>query len=231
MSSIDKTSITRRFVRFIVCIAVLGVAAITTHGQDAQWTSVAADNGREVVAYEGSRIIVPAIRKDAKLKVIYSTLSDYKYATYFCCVGMGVSGPNSQFRTHWYGIPFTPSTNVKLTKVEAAIRWESGSNSFAISLAADSGGLPGGTLAGPVDVYNVPSGGGCCELAVAKFKSVPLEKGTQYWVIVGTDSNSENAAGAWFLNTTDMRRLPFAMYSGNWQSIQGVLPAVGVFGK
>jgi hypothetical protein len=78
----------------------------------------------------------------------------------------------------------------------------------------------------------MPPGYGCCQLTVAKFKSVPLEARTQYWVVVGTDSHSEDTAVWWNLNATDMREL--RSVHGNdigWIKSYWALPAVGVFGK
>jgi hypothetical protein len=193
----------------------------------------AVGDDKHIVASRSSGIAVPAVRNDAKLKTLFSNLSDYEYGTYFCCEAYGVSGPNSlQGYTVWQAVPFAPKANVKLSKVEAGVSNFDGTNSVAIWLAADASGLPGDTLAGPVNVHGLPTFGSCCTLAIAKFKNVPLAKDTQYWIVVGSDSNSLDSLDDWNLNGTDMRYdYPYARYEGSWQLEHGVLPAIGIFGK
>jgi len=212
----------------IICLALLA-ASLTAVAAGQNYTTT--DDGRHIIATRASGIAVPAIRDDAKLKTIFSNLSDYKYGTYFCCVEEGIYGSNTQFGVLWQAVPFTPNANVKLTKVEAGLRNLDGTNSVAIWLAADASGLPGDTLAGPVDISGLPYRGNCCSLAIAKFESVPLTEGTQYWIVVGTDSNSMDSADLWNINSTDMRRYPKAYYKGSWTAEEGVLPAIGIFGR
>jgi len=213
----------------IICLALLA-ASSTALAAGQRYTTT--DGRRYITTTSASGIVVPAIRRDGKLKTVFSNLSDYKYGTYFCCILEGVSGPNSGHGRYWDAVPFTPDANVKLTKVEAGVRYFGGTNSVAIWLTADAGGLPGDTLAGPVDVGHLPLAGGCCSLAVAKFKRVPLIKGTQYWIIVGTDSHSMDSVDGWSINNTDMRIMPSAFYHPDgWQLEHYVLPAVGIFGK
>jgi hypothetical protein len=216
-----------------ICFALLLVAGSTALAAAQEYTP--ADNGSRIIARNASQPVVPAIRDDAKLKTLFSNLSAYKYGTYFCCVGYSVLGPDNPAQkgvTIWVAVPFIPSANVKLTKVEAAVGHYEGTNSVAIWLAADASGLPGDTLAGPVDVDSLRSFPGCCTLAVAKFKNVPLAKGAQYWIVVGTDPNSIASYNTWAWNITDMRSHPYAgLRRGNWARYNGVLPAIGIFGK
>lgn len=214
-----------------ICLALLVVASITAVAADQRYTTT--DDGRRIIANSASEVVVPAIRNDATLKTLFNNLSDYKYGTYFCCYAEVISGPNGMAgEPVWYGVPFTPNANVKLTKVEAGVGYSMGTNSVAIWLAADASGLPGSTLAGPVDVNNLPGFGTCCTLAVAKFKSVPLTKGTQYWIVLGTDSNSMDTTDVWNFNTTDMRNHSYALHNGSyWVAEDSLLGAIGIFGK
>jgi hypothetical protein len=215
------------YVKNVICLALLVVATTVAAGQAYTTTS----DGRYVISARASGAVVPAARHDAKLKTIFSNLSDYKYGTYDCCSLESIQGPNTLYGPYWVAVPFTPDANVKLTQVEAGVRYFAGTNSVAIWLAADASGLPGGMLAGPVDVGNLPLAGGCCSLAIAKFKSVPLTKGTQYWIVAGTDSNSMDTADGWTDNSTDMRIMPFAFYHPGWQLEHWILPSIGIFGK
>jgi hypothetical protein len=191
------------------------------------------DNDVRTVAISPSKVVVPAKQSHAKRKTLISNLSDYRYATYFCCSGAGISGPNAQhgFGTFWMALPLTPKADVTLTQIEAPFFTLGGTPSIAVWLAADADGLPGNTIAGPVDV-NLPIGFGCCALSTAKFASVPLTKGTRYWIVVGTDSNSTDSSDTWLFNTTDMRRYPIAVSDGTtWTATTGLVPAIGIFGK
>ena len=213
----------------IICLALLA-ASLTAVAAGQNYTTT--DDGRHIIATRASGVGVPAIRRDGKLKTVFSNLSDYKYGTYFCCVLLSVSGPNSGYGRYWDAVPFTPNANVKLTKVEAGVSHFAGTNSVAIWLASDAASYPGDRLAGPVDVGNLPDGGSCCSLAIAKFKDVPLTKGTQYWIVVGTDKNSKDSADGWNTNITDMRIDSFAFYYlDGWRREQYILPAIGIFGK
>ncbi len=213
----------------VICLALLVVAGLTVVAAGQGYTM--ADDGRHIIVASAPGVVVPAMRNEARLKTLFSNLSDYQYGTYFCCEEQDIDGPNGRYGVNWAAVPFTPNANVKLTRIEAGVSYLWGTGPVAIWLAADASGLPGDTLAGPDDVGNLPKAGSCCSLAVAKFNSVPLTKGTQYWIVVGTDSNSMDSSDGWNLNSTDMRAHPFALYRGSWTAEKNVLPAIGIFGK
>jgi len=197
-------------------------------------TYTTTDDGERTVTISLSNVVVAAEQSHAKRKTLFSNFSDYTYATYFCCSGTSISGPNAQhgFGTFWVALPLTPKLNVTLTQVEAPFFTLSGAPSIAVWLAADANGLPGDTISGPVDVSLPPGFFGCCALSTARFASVPLTKGTQYWIVIGTDSNSMDSNDVWLLNTTDMRHHPIATYSnGTWRATTGLVPAIDIFGK
>jgi hypothetical protein len=226
----------------ISLIGIFLLSTIITSASSAasgQTFSIGADGVRTVTtsaskATQSDRATAPEIQNHAALKTLFSNLSDYRFATYFCCSGAVISGPNSQigFGTFWIAVPFTPKEDVTLTQVEAPFFSIAGTPSIAISLASDASGVPGGTMAGPIDLNSLPPIGGCCKLSVVRFGNVPLTKGTQYWIIVGTDSNSADSNDSWQANTTDMRPHPRATYSnGAWTARIGSIPAIGIFGK
>jgi hypothetical protein len=106
-------------------------------------------------------------------------------------------------------MPFTPTANAHVSQVRAAIQYGSGANQVNLSLYDDANGAPGNRLAGPVTVFNVPSGG-CCKVAIANFSvSVPISSGSQYWVVADTPmvGPGDDFFGIWAL-------VPQKLYQG-----------------
>src|SRR5262245_48427529 len=70
------------------------------------------------------------------LKVIYSTLDDDRDNAYNCCFGWsllnGLSGQQLM------AMPFTPTEDGHVRRVDLAITWISGANRVSISLRADA---------------------------------------------------------------------------------------------
>jgi hypothetical protein len=130
-------------------------------------------------------------------------------------------------------VPFTPATDVTVTELQAAVSWDgfNPTNKVAMSLAQDSGGLPGTTIQA-FHVSNLPVFGDCCGLAVAKHPAgIPLSAGTQYWLVVGTDARSK-FEGGWAFNSSDMRFYDYAQnFGGSWGTITFIQPAYAVLGK
>lgn len=191
--------------RVVLCLVVLAFSvtalAASKHGV------VLTKNGRQAIATRPSSKVTPYnARIDAGLTKIASNISKYPYAKYFCCYGWTLSGPNSGIGEQiWLATPFTPSANVTATKLEAAAGWFGGTNALVLSIAEDSGGLPGNTL-GSATVDNLFDFGTCCTLDEGKLKpGVSLTAGTQYWFVMSTNNNDADFEGAWSINTTDDR--------------------------
>ncbi len=219
------------------CIALLALAGLTVLASGQTYTTT--HDGARVVTISPSDAAVseatPANDDHASLKTLFSNLSDYKYAPYFCCAGFVIAGPDPKFGPgpSWVALPITPKASVALVQVEAPLFNITGAVSVAVWLAADSSGVPGDTIAGPIDIDNLPPIFPCCTLSTVKFADIPLTKGTTYWIVVGTDSNSTDSNDSWQFNTTDMRAHPFAIYgsNGTWTASGGALPAIAIFGK
>jgi len=165
--------------------------------------------------------------------VIYNNLSNYPLGVYWCCEGWTISGPNSPIgATYADGMPFTPAANGKVTKLVVAVGYVTGTNSVEISLNADANGLPGNVI-GKFDVTGLPSFGSCC-VTVSKGGGggVSVTAGTQYWVVVQTDSKSADTWNAWNDNDTNETAQPFAFNNnGVWGATEGILGAFAVVGK
>ena len=220
-------------------LAPLVLASLTAVALGQTYTKTA--DGMHIVATSPAKAVVPATTPakpgDGSPVIIFNNLSEYKYATYFCCEATTIQGPDAQQGgpgAIWRAIPITPRANLTLTEIEAPFFTLFGTPSIAVWLAADSGGVPGDTIAGPIDANNLPSFFGCCTLTTVTFPNVPLTKGTHYWIVVGTDANSINSMDGWNSNTIDMRPHPAAIYAttnGKWLAHSDVLPAIRVLGQ
>jgi hypothetical protein len=201
---------------------------------------------REVIVKHPSKVITPAAPHDPSLTTIAGTLSDYPFGVYFCCYTYYITGLTNLLNVvpeYWQAVPFTPAANMTVKEVEAAVVWAEGTNAVVLSLNSDSHGLPGKALH-TWNAKNLPTIGSCCQLATGKSSTgIAVTKGTQYWLVVRTNSNDSNIFAAWALNSTDMRSHPFASYcddskqgncNGNsrkWYAVSGVLPGYAVLGQ
>lgn len=220
------------FARVVLCLAVLAFSltalAASKNGV------VLTKNGRQAIATNPSAKKVPFNpAADAGLTTIYSNISKYPYAKYFCCYGWTLSGPSSGIGEQiWLAAPFTPSSNATATKVETSAGTFGGTNELVISIFSDSGGLPGTALASK-HVKNLSEFGDCCVLTTAKFPAgVALTGGTQYWVVMSTDNTDADFEGAWAINTTDDRETyTFAVNTGSgWGTTESFLGGYAVLG-
>jgi len=201
---------------------------------------------REVIVKHPSKVITPATPHDPALTTIAGTLSDYPYGVFFCCYGFYITGLTNLLNVvpeYWQAVPFTPAADMTVKEVEASVLWDEGTNAVVLSLNQDSNGLPGKAIHSWT-VKNLALIGSCCQLATGKSQTgIPVTKGTQYWLVVRTNSNDTNIFAAWEVNSTDMRSHPFASYcddskqgncngtSGKWSPVSGLLPGFAVLGQ
>jgi len=129
-------------------------------------------------------------------------------------------------------MPFTPSLNSHVSEVRVAVQYLSGANQINLSIYADSGGVPGTLLAGPVMVTNLPGSGTCCRLGVANFTPVTVSGGIRYWVVANTPQTGigSDFEGVW--GQAANIAIPFAADNGTgWFSTSAVqLPSGVVLG-
>lgn len=142
---------------------------------------------------------------DAGLAVIAGNFSRYPLATYFSVFGNTIAQgpPNFPFQV-WEAMPFTPTANATITKIEvSAGRQGSGNSGFELDLYADNNGVPGNQIAS-AHVSNLPIYGQCCAVAsVSDPAGLAVTAGTQYWVAVTTNANDPDIY-AWAFNSTNM---------------------------
>jgi hypothetical protein len=236
------TDVKKILVASLLCSMVLTTAAST----------LAADSSNLVFTKTGvivkhpSKVTTPGVQRDASLKTIAGNLSDYPYGVFFCCYGDYITGLTNLLVVvpeYWQAVPFTPAANMTVKEVDASVVWDEGTNAVVLSLNSDSSGLPGKAIH-TWNVKNLATIGSCCQLATGKSKTgIAVKKGTQYWVVVSTNSNDSNIFAAWEVNSTDMRSHPFASYcddskqgncngnSGKWIAVNGLLPGYAVLGQ
>lgn len=218
----------------LVCFAVTAAAA------ERNFTII----GRQTVVKHPAKVITPTTWRDPALTTIAGTLSDFPFGLYFSLYNYYVTGPNNTIGVaeYWQAVPFTPSKNVKVMEVDAAVVHAEGVNEVVLRLYNDASGLPGKAIHS-WRVKNIAGFGTCCQLAVGKSKTgIALTSGKQYWLSAGTDSTNSDVFDGWDLNTTDMRSHPIASFcsgtsqqcgSGNnkWSGGSAILPGFAVQGQ
>lgn len=179
----------------------------------------------------------PAAREPGLVKLFDNLLPVRKYpdGTYFCCLATAIAGPNNGYDPQqWWAEAFTPGVNATVTKIEVAVTYMVGTNGVNIGLYTDANGVPGTPLVSQ-DVSNLPPFGGCCATMTLKDKQgVALTAGTQYWVVLSTDSNNASFLGSWNYNTSDeVTKINQAIDTGSGWKAGSYYPGVGlaVWGK
>ncbi|HEY5048523.1 MAG TPA: choice-of-anchor R domain-containing protein [Rhizomicrobium sp.] len=201
-------------------LAFAGSAALAAGSNEA---SVSKDGLITTIPHAIQSYAMPTHR-DPMAKVIFSNIGfDYPNGLYFCCYGGTVSGPSSQLGSEsWEAAAFTPTATGKVTELEIGVGYVSGTNSVNVGLYSDASGVPGTALAS-ADVTGLGTFGSCCMTAILK-KRVAVTAGTQYWVVLSTDSTNTNVWAAWNFNSTDqIDPVTEAYNSGTgWASYSGV---------
>jgi hypothetical protein len=230
--------------RILLCLAVLALIGVTALALRTKQDIITTNDGRMVIATKGPSIVtLRDIKSDAGLKTIAGNLSDYQYATYFCCYGFTVAqGPPSFLFTSWVAVAFTPTANATVTRVEVPVTYISSADTeFRVSITDDSNNVPGKAI----KIWQVKTTnpiGSCCILDVENDSAgIQVAAGTQYWV-TATSSSKHDFFGSWMVNSTDMRPHLLAGYckgsstycgttnNGKWVSGDNLMPAFAVLG-
>jgi hypothetical protein len=198
-------------IRKPVVLTVIGIAVLILMGVVALAVGptsgyVFSDDGRTVTATKRPHTLPPGYR-DPGLKTIAGNLSTYPFGTFFCCSGYTVAqgGSHFPFQT-WVAVPFTPTANATVARIEAAVGIYFGlTGAFEFSIREDNAGIPGKVLKS-FHVANPIVFGSCCVLDTFNDKAgIPVSAGTQYWLAATTTAKETSFLGAWAATSTDMR--------------------------
>lgn len=165
-------------------------------------------NGATLLAGPAVRSLGAPPAREPGLAPIFNNLlpvKKYPYGTYFCCLGPTIAGPDNQYGVNeqWWAEAFTPNANATVIRIEVGVGYSVGTNSVNVGLYSDANGVPGTPLVSR-DVDNLPDFGSCCITMTLKDKDgIPVTAGTQYWVVLGTDSRDTDFLGGWNYNTSD----------------------------
>jgi len=230
--------------RILLCLAVLALIGVTALALGTKPNFITTNNGRLAIATKGPSVITPADVRP--WPTIAGNLSTYPFGTFFCCFGNTIAqeGSNGFPFTTWVAIPFTPTADTTVGRIEASVGTFGGTSEFELSLREDDNGLPGKVIKS-FHITSPPTYGACCTLDVGTDKSgIPITGGTQYW-IAATTTAKDVFEGGWAFNSTDMRSHAIASYckgpstycgttnNGKWVAGQSgdPLPAYAVQGN
>jgi hypothetical protein len=174
---------------------------------------------RIVHTSEKSAIHQPPQGVPTSMKVIYDNLSSVGTNLYNDTFGWLVAGPNSSSSSTSMALPFSPRADSHVSRVRVPLQYMSGANQVNLSIYADSNGVPGALVAGPVTITNLPEIGTCCALADASFAPLGVIGGTRYWIVAdspvtGLGSDFE---GVWDTVSTRVILVGFNFDSTGWQ--------------
>jgi len=147
----------------------------------------------------------PATFARTKLVTIVGNLASYRSGRYWAFEGSPVTGPDAEegFPENWRAVAFSPSANHTATVIQVGVGLVSGTDGLVLSLNRDDKGIPGKAIA-TVQLRNLPAFGTCCTIETATLaKGVPLKAGTQYWVVVSTNTSELTTSATWTFNDTD----------------------------
>lgn len=224
--------------RSVVLAGALTLASSTAFAAGQKPITVNLNGSTELIGPAIHSLVEPTKQEPGLVKIFDNLLpvKKYPYGTYFCCLGPTVAGPNNSYNVpaESWAEAFTPSTNATATKVEVGVGYATGTNSVNIGLYSDSNGVPGTALVSQ-DVGNLPPFGSCCVTMNLNDKSgVQVTAGTQYWVVLSTDSSDTDFLGGWNYNTSDqVTKVNQAENIGSGWQAGAIAPgvALAVWGK
>jgi hypothetical protein len=190
----------------LLTLTVLALASLTAFAANKDGIVLSKD-GRTTIATKpihSTKVQPPS--DDAALVKIYDNIGTaYPKGEYWCCEGATVFGPTAITGEpeYWEASAFTPSANYTVSKIEVAVGYVEGFNGLVIGLYSDASGVPGKAIK-TWPVTNLGDFGSCCTVSTAKDSAgTPVTSGTQYWVVVKTNSKSSTTFAAWNVNDTD----------------------------
>jgi len=165
---------------------------------------------------------------DASLYTIFTNLGK-KPNCYNYSDGWLVAGPDSDLgRIQYMAMSFTPKADAAVTELKLALFGSGPKPSAVISLSQDSNGLPGDPIHTWITHKLGNVGKGFCVLTEVKTKQgLPVQKGTQYWVVAEARGSIVDTWDFTYNNLTGNEA--YDIGSG-WQTQNSYLSAFAVLG-
>jgi hypothetical protein len=202
------------FKKTLLTLTVLALASLTAFAASKDEIIVSKD-GRMVITTKRTAAATRSDASEPGLVKIFDNLSIYAKATYWCCEGYTILGATaiSGSPEIWTAAAFTPSANHTVTKVKVAAGFIEGTNGLVLSLYTDASGVPG-TAIKSWGISNLPNFGSCCVVeSRSDAAGIAVTGGTQYWIVLKTNTKDSTAFAAWNVNDTDeVDTAPAAQY-------------------
>jgi hypothetical protein len=191
--------------RVLLTLMVMALASVMALAAS-QDGIVMSKDGRTTITTKRPQLVTRTETSDAGLVKIFDNIGTaYPKGTYWCCEGYTITGPNalSGFPEYWEAGAFTPSANHTVTKIEVAVGFVEGTNGLVLGLYKDASGVPG-TAIKTWSLSSLPTFGSCCVFQTKVDKAgIPVTAGTQYWIVLKTNSKEANTWAAFNVNDTD----------------------------
>jgi hypothetical protein len=208
-----------------LCLAALALASTSLFAQDNKVAPL-------VTIVEGSPIIHKAEAPPPGVIKLYSNLGTGS-DVYYSSEGWTISGLESIIGAQQaIGLAYTPSADSTVEGVQVGVGYVTGANTVAVAIFSDENDAPGK----PLKVWNpinLPTFGTCCTLVTVKDAAgIKVAAGTQYWLVVGTDTESETTWDAWNFSYNQVSGTisVYTSGSGVWTTQTTTLPAAAIYG-
>lgn len=214
-------------IRILISVIGLTILILATNNLFAQKA--------QMTVTEGSPFIQLADPPPAGYVTLFSNLGP-QGDLYNDGSGWAISGPDSSYGYYQnIAVAYAPTVNSTIQGLQVAFEYYGpGTNAGAVAILADEDGLPGRVLK-VWNVVNLPKYGTCCRLVtVTDSAGIPVPAGTQVWIALGTDKQSETAYDSWDWTYNDLAQGPYAFQAtnsnGKWVLDNGNLPAYAIYG-
>jgi len=136
---------------------------------------------------------------------LYSNLGSGS-AVYNCCTGWTITGRGSIGESFTAANEFQVTTSGSVSEIDFAVGFVSGfGNSFYLDIDSNNAGQPGSVLASFTNLSSSTEFSTCCGLvSIIGISGLTLTAGTNYWMVIGPTSSSDNTYDAWNFSNSAM---------------------------
>jgi hypothetical protein len=188
----------------LLTLTMLVVASLAAFAANKDGVVLSKDGRMTVATKVGHAAVKTPIPDWGKVSIFDNIGTAYPKGTYWCCEGYTITGPTAltSFPEFWEAAAFTPSADHTVTVVQVAVGFVEGTNGLVLSINDDASGVPG-TAIKTWSLSGLPNFGSCCVVQMKKDSGIAVKAGTQYWIVLKTNSKESNTWAAWNVNDTD----------------------------